>query len=59
MDCEQKCINDLATLPNLNEEIILNHLKLRYKQNLIYVSVYFHLNLSIISINLINYIHSF
>ena len=37
MDYEERVINDLATLPNLNEEIILNHLKARYKHNLIYV----------------------
>ena len=37
MDFEEKVINDLATLPNLNEEIILNHLKARYNHNLIYV----------------------
>jgi myosin heavy subunit len=28
--------NDLATLVDLNEEIILDHLKKRYKQDVIY-----------------------
>lgn len=38
MNYEERVINDLASLPNLNEEIILNHLKARYKHNLIYVN---------------------
>ena len=29
--------NDLATLVDLNEDIILEHLKVRYKHNIIYV----------------------
>ena len=30
-------IHDLATLPDLNEEIMLEHLKARYKRDIIYV----------------------
>ena len=30
--------HDLATLPDLNEEILLNYLKARYKYDIIYVS---------------------
>ena len=39
MNQEKLIIDDLATLPNLNEEIILNHLKTRYDQNLIYTYI--------------------
>jgi myosin heavy subunit len=31
-------VNDLATLPDLNEETLLSYLKARYKHDVIYVS---------------------
>lgn len=34
---EKGCVDDLATLSELNEEIILQELQARYKQDVIYV----------------------
>ena len=38
---EIETTNDLATLIDLNEEIILENLKIRYKKDVIYVDFFF------------------